>query len=318
MTVEYREAEYGDFNIEAVVEIASAIRPDTLDSVAEYVARHDAERRAGRVSVRWLASIEGHVIGSAYVGESPSFPSEFIAVYTEVHPDHQRRGYGRALLEHAETTATNRGGKTAYSWSDETQPRSWRVLENAGYREVERGWQSVLDLSQCDPERLQGLVDRVAAAGIRIASVKSIGRERDDWKRELHHLFTDVEMDVPSPFSIQRLPFADFEAQSLGSRFVSDGFFVALDGGQLVGLTEPHRVDDAPGVIAQRLTGVRHDYRGRGIAMALKARTALWALESGYSSIRTHNSQSNAPMLAINDRLGFTRGHATVVYFKDL
>jgi len=51
--------------------------------------------------------------------------------------------------------------------------------------------------------------------------------------------------------------------------------------------------------------------------MALKARSAIWAVENGYASIRTRNSQSNAPMLAINDRLGFTRSHGTVVYFND-
>ena len=318
MTIEYRQAEYGDFDIEAVVKIALAIRPDAFESAADYIDRHDAQRSAGRVCVRWLALVGGRVVGSAYVGQSSSFPTEFISVYTAVHPDYQSRGYGRGLLERAEVTASERGGETAYSWSDETQPRSLRVLERAGYREVERGWKSVLDLSQCDTESLRREVDRVGASGIRITSAKTLGLERDDWKQELHSLFADVETDVPSPFPIQRMPFEDFEVQSLGRRFVSDGFFVALDGERLVGLTEPQRVDGDPRVIAQSLTGVRADYRGRGIATALKARGAIWAVESGYSWIRTHNSQSNGRMLAINDRLGFTRGHATMGYFKDL
>jgi GNAT superfamily N-acetyltransferase len=318
LTIEYRETEYGDFDIEAVVRIALEIRPDAFESVTDYIDRHDAQRSAGRVCVRWLALVGGQVVGSAYVGQSSSFPPEFIAIYTSVHPDYQRRGYGRGLLERAEVTASERGGETAYSWSDETQPRSLHVLERAGYRKVERGWESVLDLSQCDTDSLQIEVDRVVASGIRITSAKTLGYERDDWKQELYSLFTDVETDVPSPFPIQRIPFEDFESQSLGRRFVGDGFFVALDGEQLVGLTEPRRVDGDPGVIAQSLTGVRANYRGRGIATALKARAAIWAVESGYSWIRTHNSQSNGRMLAINDRLGFTRGHATSVYFKDL
>ena len=260
---------------------------------------------------------KGQLAGSAYIGQSPSLPPEFIAIYVAVHPDRQGRGYGRALLERAEVTASERGCETAYSWSDETQPRSLRFLERAGYHEVERGWESTLDLSRCDLDSLRYEVDRAASRGIRIASAKTFALEREDWKQELHRLFVGVEMDVPSPFPIQKMPLEDFEAQTLGRRFVSDGFFIALDGEQLVGLTEPRRVDSDPGMIAQSLTGVRRDYRARGIAMALKARAAIWAVENGYASIRTHNSQSNAPMLAINDRLGFTRGHGTVVYFKD-
>jgi len=114
MTIEYRKAEYDDSDIEAVVDIALAIRPDAHESVADYADRHDAERVARRVCVRWLASIDGQLAGSAYVGQSPSLPPEFIAIHVAVHPDHQGRGYGRSLLESAAATALERGWETAY------------------------------------------------------------------------------------------------------------------------------------------------------------------------------------------------------------
>ena len=110
----------------------------------------------------------------------------------------------------------------------------------------------------------------------------------------------------------------DFEAVSLGRRFVGDGFFVALDGDELVGLTEPQPVDDVPNAIEQNLTGVRSDYRGRGIAFALKSQAAIWAAQAGYTSIRTQNAQSNVAMLAVNERLGFERKRATIEYLKAL
>jgi GNAT superfamily N-acetyltransferase len=91
-----------------------------------------------------------------------------------------------------------------------------------------------------------------------------------------------------------------------------------MDDDTLVGLTEPLLVDDDPTALAQEMTGVRTGYRGRGIATALKAAATLWARENGYATIRTSNAQSNTPMLAVNDRLGFERDHATIEYLKDL
>jgi GNAT superfamily N-acetyltransferase len=320
MTIEYRKAEYGDFDIEAVVRIARAIRPDSIESVAEHVEWHELQRSAGKSCDRWLVSVDGHVVGSAYVGQSSVFalPSEVITVHVAVHPNHQRQGYGRELLERAEATASEQHREKAYSYSDETQPRSIRFAEQAEYREIDRGWESTLDLTQCDPNDLRGAVTRVAVNGIRIISSTALALEHDDWKQELHLLHSTVERDIPAPFPISGTPFKVFEVQNLGRQFVGDGFLVALDGERLVGLTEMQRVEDAQREVSQRLTGVHPDYRGRGIAVALKSQAVIWAAEAGFMSIRTHNAQSNGPMLAINDQLGFERNHATIVYLKDL
>ena len=58
--------------------------------------------------------------------------------------------------------------------------------------------------------------------------------------------------------------------------------------------------------------------QGRGIAVALKSQAVIWAVEAGFTSIRTHNAQSNGPMLAVNDRLGFVRDLAQIEFLKKL
>ncbi len=127
-----------------------------------------------------------------------------------------------------------------------------------------------------------------------------------------------IETDDPSHLEILKVSFSDFEARSLGRQLLADGFLVAMDGEDLIGLTEPQPIDDDPTAIEQDMTGVRADHRGSGIAMALKVASATWAKNQGFASIRTYNARSNASMLAVNDRLGFKRDQAQIEYLKDL
>ncbi len=59
-----------------------------------------------------------------------------------------------------------------------------------------------------------------------------------------------------------------------------------------------------------QMTGVLPAYRGRGIGQALKLLTIRFAKQNGQRSIKTINDVSNAPMIAVNEKLGFRRGGA--------
>ncbi len=53
------------------------------------------------------------------------------------------------------------------------------------------------------------------------------------------------------------------------------------------------------------MTGVRREYRGRGIALALKLLAIRFARSVGAQEITTSNDSLNAPMLAVNRKLGY-------------
>jgi GNAT superfamily N-acetyltransferase len=67
------------------------------------------------------------------------------------------------------------------------------------------------------------------------------------------------------------------------------------------------RAPAQPDTLVQLLTCTRPGHRGRGLATALKGRVIRYARERGYRWIRTFNDASNAPILAVNRRLGFRR-----------
>ncbi|MBY9000457.1 MAG: hypothetical protein KGD64_06050 [Candidatus Heimdallarchaeota archaeon] len=79
--------------------------------------------------------------------------------------------------------------------------------------------------------------------------------------------------------------------------------------GEISGLTEilysksrPHRVD-------QELTGVKDKYRGRGLGKWLKAEMTMFIKNKFPEAefIATGNADMNAPMISINERMGFKR-----------
>jgi hypothetical protein len=63
---------------------------------------------------------------------------------------------------------------------------------------------------------------------------------------------------------------------------------------------------------------VKRGHRGRHIALALKVRSILYAQSRGVPVVKTWNEQNNRAMLAINERLGFVRQPAWIVFALEL
>ena len=82
----------------------------------------------------------------------------------------------------------------------------------------------------------------------------------------------------------------------------------AWEGERLVGLTAIAVRDPARGRLNTWFTGVDRDYRGRGLATALKTAQAFAVRDAGWRTIVTQNMEGNDAILSANDRLGFKRG----------
>ena len=78
---------------------------------------------------------------------------------------------------------------------------------------------------------------------------------------------------------------------------------------QISGLTEMVYIPESPYYIEQLLTGVKTEYRGRGLGKWLKAEMIDF-IHKKYPEIEfiaTDNAGTNAPMISINERLGFKK-----------
>ena len=102
------------------------------------------------------------------------------------------------------------------------------------------------------------------------------------------------------------------------SNLVQDAWFVALDRGKYVGMTELWSNQADPELFDIGVTGVLRPHRRRGIAMALKLRGIEFAQRRGIRELSTWNASHNEGILAVNRRLGFLRRPAHIAYVKEV
>lgn len=312
MTLELIVTEHdGDYR--ALEDVVRRAEPDSHTSAADMAEWDALQRAAGRVSLRVLARSDGEPVGMAFAAHPPELAETDWWGSVRVVPDRRGEGIGRALLARVEELAAEKGAIRLLGSVAEDDERAVRFATAAGFVEFDREWRSTLDLESFDPDVWLRLVDEVLDSGIRIVTMAELLAEDGDAVERIHRLWVALDAEVPTPLAIGALPLADFRAQFVVSdQALPDGFLVAVEGGELVGLTQPLAVRSDPTAIEQELTGVLPSHRGRHIATALKAEAARWAKANGYTSIRTYNAMSNDPMLAVNTKLGFVRDRAMI------
>lgn len=260
----------------------------------------------GRV-MRWVsAEPGGDVVGVAqgYFADTANRGWGFTNVV--VHPEHRRRGHGRALLS-AVAAATADQGRTTVVMTTHPHDGSSAFAEAAGAAKVQFLIESTLDVSRAD------YTERPAPDGYRIERwIGACPPERID--SFLHA--KDAMSDAPdsglgyetTSTTPERVRAAE---QSREEREADLWVVVAVHetSGEVAGLTELEIDRNCPELAHQEDTAVVPSHRGHGLGLWIKADMLRWlrAEASPVRHIRTSTDDSNAYMLAINERLGFRR-----------
>ena len=260
--------------------------------------------RVGEIRVTMLAFDETRrAIGYWDVDrETWMKPGRFF-VNVIVAPEARGEGLGAQMYRDALGIACERGATHLESSVRETDLISLKFAERRGFKIEYHAFESTLDLTDFDEHRFDDLMARVEAEGFRFFSLAEAG-VTDENKRKLYEVNRAAGLDNPG----NDRTFPDFYAFSKNvfeaSWFRADTQILASHGDQWVGLSAIGMYPSDKHAY-NAFTGILREYRGRGLAQALKLQTLLLAKKEGMRYIRTHNDSKNAPMLAINRKLGY-------------
>lgn len=318
--VDIRRSDGSTADYATVRRLIEAAQPDYPVSVEELRSRDEARRAAGLISERLLAEVDGRAVGHLGYGHLVSAADgDVFSVGLEVDPAEWGKGIGRALHQTMLAAAAQAEVTRVLAFVDERQRRGAEFSTAAGYGEVGRAWESTINPQDFEAGPLQLIVDRVRADGLELIPLAGLKAASPDWADRLYRLYDDLEKDMPFPVEERPSPFTVFRSEVIDSDLaIPEAFFVAVDGDEWVGLTELRRVKSEPGWLTQELTGVVRSHRRRGIATALKVVGLEWARAHGCERVRTFNDDRNTGMLAVNAKLGLTRGHAIIEFLLHL
>jgi mycothiol synthase len=267
---------------------------------------------------RFVAEQDGQVVGVAgYSHGNHGYHPQKFGISLDVHPDYQRQGIGTQLYQTLLEAIKPYNPIEISTYAREDREAGMGFLQKFGFEVAMREWESRLNMATFDASLLQGALDKVTASGITIHSYADLATDPDR-DQKLYELDSAIMIDIPSTSEVVEIGFETFLKQyTQAPNFLPDAYFIAKDGEKYVGESVLWKVDVGD-YLDTGATGVLREYRGRGIASALKLHALLYARQKNVPEVRTWNAQHNKEMLAINEKVGFVKQPAWIEFKKSI
>ncbi len=256
-----------------------------------------------------------HAIGFGTVWRAPWTPPGALASLFGVDPAYRRQGVGTALLTHLESWGRQRKARVLMAEIPDHPTDNLLFVQTRGYAVDAHVVTSALDLASSDHGRFDSVIEMVQGTGIRFLTLADDPDGQAESK--LYVLYRDTLRDNPG--HVGDLPdFAQWRTEAIdASTTRKDWVLIAVEGDRYVGVTTMLPTEE-PGIAYTDYTGVDRAYRGYGIALALKLLSFRAARSAGLSTMTTETEASNAPMLAVNRKLGYRPGPGRYRIIKQL
>lgn len=308
-----------------MTEIRPALADDLASVVSVYNRAHPEDAPASAEILRWslarsdparphahlVAVVDATIAGRGYLRGIPEM--EPLVLNIEVDPDYQRRGIGTELL--ARLLEVTRDEPRMVMVVSESSASGIAFAEHRGFSEYSRRYESELNLTTFDAAPFARARQLLGQAGIRFATLAD--EDSPQFRQRLYRLVQRLDRDIPTPEPMRPVSYEEWERDWINVPFASPATFaVALVAGRPIALS--YLVMEADGSGYNWMTGVSRNYRGRGLGLAIKVEALRLAKDRGVPYVRTNNDLTNAPMLAVNKRLGYQLRPGVIEFERNL
>jgi GNAT superfamily N-acetyltransferase len=296
-----------DDEYEAIAAVEKAVYPDNADTAANF-KRFDTVWDTNYIRRPFVVEADGQIVAFAIYNERPwSYAPGKYGINITVQPDYEGQGIGTAVYDHIlqEVQQQKRPLVQLSTHARSDKPQSIRVLEKRGFEEAMRWIVSVVDVTQFDAGQYEKLRNKLADEGVAIRPLPQQKLLDPDWLNNVYELDWELTLDEPQPSPPTKQPLEQYVKTFIDDPdLLHDGWFVAIDNGRYVGMTQLYRNTDKPTEYVSGFTGVVRSHRRQGLATALKSYSIEYAQKQGIHTIRTGNEENN-PMYQLNVQLGF-------------
>ncbi|WP_328774664.1 GNAT family N-acetyltransferase [Deinococcus aquaedulcis] len=285
----------------ALAALWSLSRPGvTAEGIQATDARRDPAHTLRR---RLLVNAAGEAVGASQLQTFAFAPPGFLQAQVVVDPRFRQQGAGKQLWADAVQAGreAQASGLTLDVADDDPGSLAWGTRRGAVVK-VHR-FASELDLTAFDAAPFESSLERAAAQGVTFTDLEGAGDE--DIERFLNFV-ADRLTETPDLRSHPRWPLAEVRRLLRLEASPRPDWWVLAVGpqGEWLG-TSILESFQRQNFGYNSLTAVVPEARGRGLALPLKLHVIARAQAAGLPLLRTNNHSGNAPMLAVNQRLGY-------------
>jgi GNAT superfamily N-acetyltransferase len=307
----FRAASHDDAQFAAAT--ANAVEPDHPQAAGELLERWINTEKGSKVrrfivqegghDRAWISLVQpGDVAGlTTYLNLMvPSAHVHLISDAVNFGKD-QAREMGASLLicavreNNEPAVALLRGD----GWTQERRQRYWRLDLVANARRI---------------RELRGAAQqKLEQTDVIIKTVADLGGE--PFLRRLLPVAHATFADIPSSVEYVPEPYEQWVVWLQPPAVLLDRIWVAVHDGQPVGYSF---LAFRSGLVETGFTGVLRDHRRKGLARALKLETLVQAIDLGVPAVGTDNDSENAPILHINEELGYDEQPGRLEFHRKL